>query len=248
MEHLHNLDNVVADVERAGATMYGEKSDQCWNRAKIVGFSCGEAARWLRVSKVNKVWIWPWCLNCTEFRAYLGLCTYSQIWIPTVAMVAGPAFQILWTDIKSQWETEAKKAMIILMEALCNTPVSKTLDMSDGTGQIVVGVDASIEWWGAISQQEDENEDWHACRSQWGLWIHTYIRYDMPKHEWGGLKKALKKFRNYVYAVTFLMARDADTLVHQPNLTANNLPGGLITHCIAWIKLLDCDIKHVPGC
>jgi len=50
-----------------------------------------------------------------------------------------------------------------LKEALCNTPVLKILDISDGTGQIVVGVDASVEGWGVMLHQEDENKDWHPC-------------------------------------------------------------------------------------
>ena len=48
MEHLKNLDNVLADVERAGATMSGEQSDKCCNTIKMVGFVCGRAGRWLQ--------------------------------------------------------------------------------------------------------------------------------------------------------------------------------------------------------
>ena len=75
MEHLQNLDNVLADVERAGVTISGEKSDWCWNGVKIVGFVCGEAGRWPQASKVDKLCNWPWCENRTESRAFLGLCT-----------------------------------------------------------------------------------------------------------------------------------------------------------------------------
>jgi len=46
-------------------------------------------------------------------------------------------------DIEFQWETEEKKAMAIMKEALCNAPALKTFDISDGAGQIVVGVDTS---------------------------------------------------------------------------------------------------------
>ena len=42
MEHLQNLDNILADVETAGATISGQKSDWCWNGAKIVGMSVGK--------------------------------------------------------------------------------------------------------------------------------------------------------------------------------------------------------------
>jgi hypothetical protein len=144
MEHLQNLHNVLANVERAGAAISGEKSDRCWNGVKILGFVSGEAGRWPQAFKIDKVWNWPWCDNRTEFSAFSGLCTYYRIWIPEYAIVAGSLFRIPRKDVEFQWETEEMRAMAILKEALCNTGGLKTLHVSDGAGQIVMGVDASL--------------------------------------------------------------------------------------------------------
>jgi len=92
MEHLRNLDNVLANEERAGASMSGEKADWCWNRVKIVPFICGEAEKWPQASKVDKVWNWPCGEKLTECRALSGHCTYYRIWIPKYAIVPGPLF------------------------------------------------------------------------------------------------------------------------------------------------------------
>jgi hypothetical protein len=108
MEHLQNLDNVLADVESAGATISGEKSDSCWNVVKIVGFVCEEAGRRPQVSRVEKVWNGPRCVNRTECRGFLELCPYYRIWIPKYAVVAGRLFRVLRKDIDFQWETEEK--------------------------------------------------------------------------------------------------------------------------------------------
>jgi len=247
MEHLQNLDNVLADVGRAGATISGEKSDWWWNGVKIVRCFCGEAGRWPQASKVDKLWNWPRCENRTECMAFLILCIYYRIWIPEYAIVAGPLFRILRKDVEFQWETEEKQAMAILKEALYNAPGLKTLDVSDGAGQIVVGVDASLEGCGAIFQQEDENKDRHPCRYGSGLWNNAEKRYHAGKRECRGLMKALKKFRNYIDGVRFLVETDANTLVHQLNLPANDLPGALVTRWIAWIRLFHFEVKHVPG-
>jgi len=150
-------------------------------------------------------------------------------------------------DIEFQWETKEQKAMAILKEALCNAPALKTLDVSDGAGQIVVGVDTSSEGWGAISQQEDENKDRHPCCYESALWIKAEKRYDAGTRECRGLMKALKKFRNYVYRVRFLVETDTNILVHQLNLPANDLPGAQVTSSIVGISLFDFDVKHIPG-
>ena len=68
MQHLQNHDNILANVERSGATLSGEKSDCCWNGVRIVKFDCGEAGRWQQASKVSEVCIWPWRENRTEYR------------------------------------------------------------------------------------------------------------------------------------------------------------------------------------
>jgi hypothetical protein len=131
---------------------------------------------------------------------------------------------MLRKDVEFQWETEEKKAMAIM-----------------------IGVDASLEGCGAILQQEDENMDRHPCRYECGLWNNAERRYDAGKCECRGLMKALKKFRNYVYGVRFLVETDANPLVHQLHLPANDLPGALVTQWIAWIRQFDFDVEHVPG-
>jgi len=96
-------------------------------------------------------------------------------------------------------------------------------------------------------QEEDENKDQHPRRYECGLWNKAKIRYEAGKRECRGLMKALKKFRNYVYGVRFLVETDANTLVHQQHLPANDLPEALVTRWIAWIRLFDFDVKHVAG-
>jgi hypothetical protein len=111
----------------------------------------------------------------------------------------------------------------------------------------VVGVDTTLEGWGAILQQEDENKDRHPCHYESRLWNNAEQRYDAGQRECRGLMKVLKKFRNYVYGVRFLVEPDAKTLVHELNLPANDLPGALVTRWIVGIRLFDFDVKHVPG-
>jgi len=136
---------------------------------------------------------------------------------------------MLRQDVEFQWETEEKKSMAILKEAVCPAPALKTLDVSDGAGQIVVGVDSSLEGWRVILQQEDENMDWHPCCCESGLWQKAEKRYDAGNRECCGLMKALEKFRHYVYGVRFVVETDANTLVHKLNLPANDLPGAIVT-------------------
>jgi hypothetical protein len=138
-------------------------------------------------------------------------------------------------------------SMAIFEEALYNAPTLKSLDVSDGIGNIVAGLDASLQRWGAILQQEDKHKDRHPYCNESALRIKAQKKYDAGKRERCGLMKELKKFLNYVYGVRFLLETDANTLVHQLNLSANDLPGAQVSCWVTWIRRSDFDVNHVPG-
>jgi len=136
--------------------------------------------------------------------------------------------------------------MVFLKKAHCNGPALKTLDVSDGAGPIVIGVDASLEGWGVMLQQEDENKDRHTCHYESGLWSTNEQRYDTGKRDCRGLMKPLKEFHNYIYGVRFFMQTNVYTLVHQLYVPDNDLPGALVTRWIAWIRVFQFYVKHIP--
>src|SRR6266487_3883028 len=86
-----------------------------------------------------------------------------------------------------------------------------------------------------------------AIRYESGIWSDVEKRYDAGKRECRGVLKMLKKCRGYLYGIHFVLELDANTLVAQLNRSASDLPGALVTGWIAWIRLFDFDVKHVPG-
>jgi hypothetical protein len=128
-----------------------------------------------------------------------------------------------------------KTATANLKEALCNTPELKTLDVRDGAGQIVVGVDNSLERWRETMLQQSENNDWHLGRYETGCCPKVQQRYDTGKRDSAGMMRAFEKFTNYVSGVRMLMEKDVNTVVHQLAFRTKNLPESLLTHWIAWI-------------
>ena len=55
LEHIQNLDNVVADVERSGGTIHGGKSQFCTDGVKLLGYLCDFNGRHPEESKVQKI-------------------------------------------------------------------------------------------------------------------------------------------------------------------------------------------------
>src|ERR671939_1524987 len=127
-----------------------------------------------------------------------------------------------------------------IIARLTSAPALKTIDYSEGAGRIILAVDASADGWGAVLMQESNRNRAvrHSCRYESGLWKGAELRYDDGKRECRGLLKATKKFRVYLYSVRFIVETDANTLMHQLNLPASDLPCKDVTSSLGSYDLL----------
>ena len=145
------------------------------------------------------------------------------------------------------WVYEHDEAMDELKLRLTTAPALVRLDVSKGAGSVILAVDASLKGWGMVLMQMDEEGKRHPIRYDSGVWSDAEKNYDATKRECRGVLKVLKKVREYLYGVHFILETDAAVLVAQLNQHATDLPGALVTRWLAWIRLFDFEVRHVPG-
>ena len=145
VEYIQNLDKVLADLERAGVTITGAKSQFCRAGIKIVEYICDANGRHLDTSKVLKILDWPECTNITSARVFMGVCVYYRIWIKNFAQVASPLYHLFKKNILFAWGKKQVEAMDLLKLALTSLTASVSLDYSNDTGEIILAMDASLE-------------------------------------------------------------------------------------------------------
>ncbi len=150
VEHIQNLDQVLADLERAEVTISGAKSQFCRAGIKIVGYICNAAGRHPDTSKVLKILDWPKCTDTTSTRAFLGVYVYYWIWIRNFAEVASPIYHLLKKNTPFIWGKEQIEAMDLLKLALTTPPALVSFDYSEEKGEIILAMDASLEGWGGV--------------------------------------------------------------------------------------------------
>lgn len=246
LEHIRNIDRTLADLELSGATISAEKTMFCAGGIKIVGYVCDHDGRRPDSAKVEAIVRWPPLRSQTHVRAFLGICVYYRIWIENFALIADPLYRLLKKDSTFEWGWAQSEAMETLKGALCNAPALMPISYEPEAGEIILAVDSSLQGWGAVLMQETDGKR-HPARYESGLWNDAERRYDAGKRECRGLAKALRKMRQYLYGVAFAVELDAKTLVAQLNQSASDLPGALVTRWLAWIRLFDFDVRHVPG-
>jgi hypothetical protein len=247
LEHIQNIDRTLCEIERAGATVSGAKTQWCQPGVKIVGFVCDKDGRHPESSKVAKILDWPECQNTTELKGFLGLCGYYRIWILGFAIIAMPLYALTRKNVIWYWTDLHSDAMATLKIALTTAPALVTISYADGAGRIILVFDASKRGWGAVIMQEDKDGKRHPARYEGGVWSAAESKYDAGKLECRAMLKALKKFRHWLYGTYFYVETDANTLVAQLNRSATDLPGALVTQWLAWIRLFDFEVKHIEG-
>ena len=136
--------------------------------------------------------------------------------------------------------------MDLLKLALTNTPALVSLDYTQGAGDIILAVDASLEEWGGVLMQLVKGKK-HLSRYESGIWSSAENKYDATKRECRGVLKALKKVRYWLYWVRFILETDASVLVAQLNRSGTDLPEALVSRWIAWIQFFDFEVQHIPG-
>ena len=137
--------------------------------------------------------------------------------------------------------------MATLKLALTSAPALVKIVYTDRAGEVILAVDASLKGWGAVLMQLDAQKRRHPSRYESGLWNKAEQGYDATKRECRGVLKALRKVRYWLYGVQFILETDASVLVAQLNRSATDLPGALVTRWIAYIRLFDFTVRHVPG-
>jgi hypothetical protein len=136
--------------------------------------------------------------------------------------------------------------MAWLQEALVTAPASLPINYEPDAGEIILASDASLTGWGGVLMQLDKELRRHPARYESGLRNAAEKLYDAGKPECRGLLKMLKKVRQYLCGVRFVVETDAKTpLVAQLNRSASDFPGALVTRWLAWIQVFDFEVRHV---
>lgn len=247
LQHIQWIDNVLADIERSGCTVSGGKSHFCAPPLEVVGYICSYDGHKPTDRHVKVIQQWPSCKNVTALQGFLGACTYYQIWIEHFSNIASPLFALLKKDVDFYWDVEQEQAMQALKDALTSAPALMPIDYDKGAGKVILAVDSSVTGFGGVLMQLNNQGKRHPCRYESGLWTAAEKKYDIFKLECRSLLHMLRKCRLWLYGIRFTVETDANTLVAQLNRTATDLPGALVTRWLAWIRLWDFDVRHIPG-
>ena len=144
LEHIQNLDKVLEQIKRAGASISGLKSQFYIDGINIVGFVCSIEGRLLASSKVIKILEQKGYRDFIKAKSFLRIYIYYQIQIKGFGEIAALIYRIIRKGVKWHQGPKQKQVMERLKLALTSALILIKLNYGIGAGDIVLGVDVSL--------------------------------------------------------------------------------------------------------
>ena len=143
--------------------------------------------------------------NVTELKAYLGLLTYYSKFLPNMATVLAPMYQLLHASVRWQWTAAQTKSFEQSKELLTS---ERLLVHYDPTKELTLMCDASPYGVGAVLSQIDQQGEEKPVAYASRTLSAAEHNYSQLEKEAPALIFGTKKFHNYLYGRSFTLYTD----------------------------------------
>ena len=109
-EHMQLVDQVLEHLQKAGLRARKEKCEFFFSSVTYLGHKIDAEGLHPLADKVTAIQEAPPPTNVQELRAYLGLLTYYNRFLPNMSAVLSPLYKLLQKSTKWHWTAEQSKA------------------------------------------------------------------------------------------------------------------------------------------
>jgi hypothetical protein len=89
------MDGILINLERAGCTISGVKSQFCIPKLRVMGFIYDILKRYPNTFKIIKIIEWFFPNDIAEVRAFIKITVYYRVFVKNFAFVATPIYSFL---------------------------------------------------------------------------------------------------------------------------------------------------------
>ena len=244
-QHVNNLHEVLGRFRQAGLCLKKQKCQFLVKSVNYLGYTIDQQGIQPTEGKVEAVKAAPNPKNLTELKAYLGLLTYYGKFLPNLANVLAPLYQLLRKDVKWNWGDleqqpfNKSKEMVTLTALLVHYDPSKPL---------VLSCDASQYGLGAVLSQVCNGEETPVAYASRTL-TKAERNYSQLEKEGLALLFGVKKFHVYLFGRNFTLCTDHKPLQSLLNVS-KLIPCMASAHIQRWALTLasyEHTIKYKSG-
>lgn len=214
-DHLNVMKELFKRLSKHNLTVKASKCMFAFDKLDYVGHNISGSQISVIDDNVEKVVNAPRPVTKKNVKSFIGLTSYYRNLIPNFADIAYPLTELTKKGKPHivQWETKHEHAFNTLKSKLVDKPI---LQMPDWNKQFVVQVDASDKGLGAALLQWYDNQLLPVAYASRKL-LPREQNYATIEKECLAIVYAVKKFREYLFGVSFVLQTD-----HQPLVFINH--------------------------
>ena len=244
-DHLKNLESVFKSLYEAGITVKKEKCRFFMEEVENLGHIIDKNGIRVNPKKTDAISKISSPQNIKQLQSFIGAVNYYGKYIPDMAHICIPLYELLRKDKKWEWGKEQEEAFIMLKKELLN---SQLLANYDRNLPIIVDCDASKYAVGAVISHVYPNGDERPISFASRTLNKNERNYSQVDKEGAAVIFAVDRFQQYIFGRKFTIRCDNKAICRIfgkksciPVLAASRL--------IRWsliLNMYDFDIKFRP--
>ena len=240
-EHLHNLEEVFARLEKAGLKLKPSKCKLARSEVDFLGYVVSRDGISTDPRKISAIAEYPPPTDLKSLRAFLGLTSYYRRFISSFSSIANPLYALTRKDAPFVWSPDCDTAFHQLKELLTQAPV---LAYPSFGKDFLLETDASGVGLGAVlSQKQKDGTIRPLAFASRTLQTHEK-NYGISELEALAVVWAVKHFRHYIYGYHCTVFIDHEAL---KSLLNTPQPSGKLARWGMALQELDLKIEYRPG-
>lgn len=218
-KHLTALREVLRRMSRAGLRLRRDKCTFLASSVVYLGHQIDAEGLHPVSEKVQAIQDAPTPRDVTELKAYLGLLTYYNRFLPNLATLLAPIYTLLRRDQPWKWTTAHEEAFVKSKELMLK---SQLLVHFDPTQEIVLACDASAYGIGGVLSHRMPDGQERPVGFVSRTLNKAERNYSQIEKEGLACVFAVRRFHDYVYGHAFTLQTD-----HKPLLSLFNEKKGV---------------------
>ena len=244
-DHLRNLDLVLDVLERVGATVNKEKCVFFADQIKYVGFVIDKNGIRVDHDKFQAIVELPEPTCLKQLQSFLGGINYYSKFIPNMADIAKPLYQLIEKEVSWKWTQKEQDAFDVLKSSIITAPV---LTRYGAKLPLKVACDASQYGLGAvISHVYTDGQEKALAFASRSLNNHE-INYSQIDKEGAAVIFALKKFNQYLLGNHFTLTTDNKAIkkIFDPSTELSPIAAARLVRRALILNQYDYEIEFKP--
>lgn len=209
-EHLKTLSIVLERFKKVGIRLKKRKCTFLAQEVVYLGFKINKDGIKPVESKVEAIDKAPRPTNVSELKAYLGMLTYYNRFLPNLSTLLHPLYSLLQSKVKWSWGKEQEKSFVESKKLLKSASVLVHYDPSK---ELIVACDASAHGVAAVlSHRMSDGSDRPIAFASRTL-TSAEKNYSVLERESLAIIFAVRKFHQYLYGNFVTIVTDHKPLV-----------------------------------